>query len=845
MTDTQDTVTLAMPTPGGGEAMQHLRVLSIITSKTNPRKFFCPFKLTELAESIKATGVHQPILVRPLPESRIQEEIAQAKLEGREPAQYELVCGERRWRGTQMAGLEYIPAMIREMTDAQALEAQIIENLQREDVTALEEAEGYQALMKESGMNADEVAEKIKKSRGYIYARLKILDLCPEGREAMRQGELDYSCALPIARIATFDLQREALKWSLETDYRNDKRSARDVQAHVKNNYMLDLHKAPFSRKDADLCPSAGACTTCPHRTGADQDEDSKSADVCTNPPCYRNKEQAHAEQLRKQAQERGCEVLGEREAKQLIGNYYSDFTGVPGYKRLDSRHDCPIEGKTLRKAIGAKVMEQSGIKPTMITNPNNPKELIPCVTPDQAQQLLQIAGHAEAEEKLATEALQRAEREEKEAKTQAKNDYERAWRMDVLQAVIKRLQQEEQTVERYASPMVKAGNRLAAQRLAGQLNGDDSKLLCKLLDLGKVVPKEAIKQAANDWTSPELLTGCIIALHDRGFWNRYDYDTDSYKPNTNTELLAMAEACCVDVEAAKAKAQANMRAAEAARKAAAPPQTAAPKADLPQHPAARAGGDGGQGKAQKGKKPAAQASEKPKTSAAHASAQIADALQELEGSGAAAAAQGNDGAPVAVAQAPISGAKAQGDKAAPVAAKAAHGLPPASEIEDDFPYPDDDAKQPAIAQAAAANGGQGGEGPKAGAARQFGIDQIVRVKDGLRGPNNKLRKTCGRVGVVKHGLPGGGIPVMFGPRAHESAIFTADELEPYKADPIVGKRARVLKAGMTERRNAFMWKEGTVSAILEDGWQITFHSKTGGLPTQEVFGTDELESIE
>ena len=189
MTDAHDTITADLPTPGGGEAMRHLRVLSIVVSKTNPRKFFCPFKLTELAESIKATGVHTPILVRPLPESRIQEEIAQAKLEGREPAQYELVCGERRWPGTQMSGLEYIPAMIREMTDAQALEAQIIENLQREDVTALEEAEGYQVLMKESGISADEVADKIKKSRAYVYARLKILDLCPEGREAMRDGQ--------------------------------------------------------------------------------------------------------------------------------------------------------------------------------------------------------------------------------------------------------------------------------------------------------------------------------------------------------------------------------------------------------------------------------------------------------------------------------------------------------------------------------------------------------------------------------------------------------------------------------------------------------------------------------
>lgn len=714
MTDTQDTVTQALPTPGAGERMAHIPVLSIARSLTNPRKHFDPEKLSELADSIKASGVHQPILVRPLPVERISDEMAWARAEKRQPAEYELVCGERRWRASQIAAVAEIPAMIRPMTDAQALEAQVIENLQREDVTALEEAEGYQVLMDSNGMNADQVAEKIGKSRGYIYARLKILDLCPEGREAMRQGELDCSCALPIARIATFDLQREALEWALETDYRNDKRSARDVQFHVKNNYMLDLRKAPFSRKDAGLCPSAGACTSCPHRTGADQDEDSKSADVCTNPPCYRNKEQAHADQLRKQAQERGCEVLDEKESKQLIGTHYRDFSGVPGYKRLDSVRDCPVEGKTLRKAIGAKVMEQSGIKPTMITNPNNPKELIPCVTPEQAQQLLQMAGHAEAEEKLATEALQRAEREEKEAKTQAKSDYERAWRMDVLQAVIKRLQQEEQTVECYASPMVKAGNRLAAQRLAGQLNGDDSKLLCKLLDLGKVVPKEAIKQAANDWTSPELLTGCIIALHDRGYWDRYDWESNSHKPHTNPELLAMAEACGVDVEAAKAKAKANMRAAEAARKAAVTPQTAAPKADLPQHPAARAGGNGGQGKAQKGKKPAAQASEAPKTSAAHASAQIAEALQELEGSG----------------------AKAQGDKAAPVAAKAAHGLPPPSEIEDDFPNPDDDAQQPADAQAATVDAGQGNADVKTGAALAIGMR--LQVNESATGKKQK-----------------------------------------------------------------------------------------------------------
>jgi hypothetical protein len=144
------------------------------------------------------------------------------------------------------------------------------------------------------------------------------------------------------------------------------------------------------------------------------------------------------------------------------------------------------------------------------------------------------------------------------------------------------------------------------------------------------------------------------------------------------------------------------------------PVKSDAPKADLPQHPAARAGGDGGRGNAKKGKKPAAHASEAPKTSAAHASAQIAEALQELEGSG----------------------AKAQGNKAAPVAAKAAHGLPPASEIEDDFPYPDEDAQQPADSQAAAVDAGQGSADVKEGATLAMGTR--VQVNESATGKKQK-----------------------------------------------------------------------------------------------------------
>ena len=143
MTDQNDTVTHDLPTPGAGPAMRMLDVACIVASTTNPRKTFNQVKLAELAESIKASGVHQPILVRPLPPERLADTFAERR-RGEALPTHELVAGERRWRGCQLAGVAEIPAMIRELTDAQVLEIQIVENLQREDVSELEEAEGYE-----------------------------------------------------------------------------------------------------------------------------------------------------------------------------------------------------------------------------------------------------------------------------------------------------------------------------------------------------------------------------------------------------------------------------------------------------------------------------------------------------------------------------------------------------------------------------------------------------------------------------------------------------------------------------------------------------------------------------
>src|SRR5690606_3775214 len=127
-----------------------------------PRRYFDEEQLNELTESIRIHGVLEPIIVRPV--------------EGR----YEVVVGERRWRAAQLAGLTTIPAVVRPLSDREAMEIALVENLQREDLNPIEEAEAYKRLMSEFGMTQEEVAERVGKKRSTIANRLRLLELDEE-----------------------------------------------------------------------------------------------------------------------------------------------------------------------------------------------------------------------------------------------------------------------------------------------------------------------------------------------------------------------------------------------------------------------------------------------------------------------------------------------------------------------------------------------------------------------------------------------------------------------------------------------------------------------------------------
>ncbi len=823
-----DTATQALPTPGAGPRLLHTPVHSIAPSLTNPRKTFDQAKLQELADSIKSSGVHQPVLLRPLPAHRLEDTHREARANKRPAPEFELIAGERRWRASQLAGLAEIPAMVRPMTDTEALEAQVIENLQREDVTELEEAEGYEVLMRTGNLNADQVGAKIGKSRSYVYARLKVLDLCQKAREALREGKIDFSRGLLIARIPDEGLQLQALKYCLQVYYGGSSPSYRDCAVHVQQNYMLKLSSAKFKITDAALVPKAGSCKECPKRTGANPDlfQDVDSADVCTDPKCYHAKEEAHGVAIKKAALESGAHIIEGREAKALMPSSWSNE--VKGYLRLDDKADSPTD-KPLRKLIG-KAMEQQGIKPTLVANPHKDGELVAVITPDQAEVLLKAANQQEAAAKIEQEAQREAESAKRQAAADAKTAYEEQWRWDLLAATWAEISAGTH------EPPADAVLRHIATDMAKALNQDRARKLCKLLDLGKVAPVQGLVQYIADTDAPADALQLMVMFQDVEY--RHWLETTE----TNKGLLMVAEDFGVDAEAVKAKTKANQRAAAKAKADREAAKAAAPEGASTPNPAAQATPTRAQGKAQgaKGKTtPAAQArATAPKTTKAEASAQIAAALAEAEGGqNQAPAAQGNEGAPAPAGG--VAGDAAPSNSAAPVGPSGA------------WPFPKVSAEATAPDSAAAPRGKAGADAKPgataAGVAEPLPrIEQgaIVQVKADARGHDGKRRKTCGRVGVVEKG--GTDLVLRFGPKSHEVlANITSAEVEPYKADPLIGSKVRVLHAGMTMARNEYRWRQGTVKACTADGWEIMFPGVKGGVASFMSFGTEELEVLE
>src|SRR6266478_10017543 len=263
-----------------------IQIVDLTESSTNPRKVFDEERLEELAGSIRSKGVLSPLVVR------------------RVNGHFEIVAGARRYRAAQRAGLNEIPVRIGAFTDAEALEIQIIENIQRSDVHPFEEAQGFRALLDREGgeCTIEKISAKTGKAASFIAKRLKLLDLAQPVADAFTAGHIGVEHALLIAKLVP-EMQENALAHCFDGYFaaNESERSlvpASRLQAWIEQNVYLSLKSVPFSKEDETLLPEAGSCTNCPKRTGFNTLLFTEvRQDSCSDAGCFNRKLDAHITQ--------------------------------------------------------------------------------------------------------------------------------------------------------------------------------------------------------------------------------------------------------------------------------------------------------------------------------------------------------------------------------------------------------------------------------------------------------------------------------------------------------------------------------------------------------------------
>lgn len=346
------------------------------------RKAFGGPQDDELAESVAAHGIIAALQVRA----------------SKKPGRYELVYGERRLRAAKKIRLHDVPVQIVELGDEEAAERLLVENLQRRDLMALEEAEGYRRLLDKHEHTMDSLAVTTGKSKAHLYGRLKLLELAAGPRKSLAAGELPQQHAEIIARIGDAKLQEQCTRIVLGKldrkedepllDQMNDIRheevgdegrysdshdvtilSFRATQALIRRYFTTRLAVAKFDPLDASL--PGGACSTCPHRSGNQPGLPgmlgANSDDLCTLASCFAGKTKAQFERQAATAKAAGREVISAKEAADdifavdgvsiMASSAFVETTTQLPYEIM-ATNDAATKAKTWGKLLGKELAE-------------------------------------------------------------------------------------------------------------------------------------------------------------------------------------------------------------------------------------------------------------------------------------------------------------------------------------------------------------------------------------------------------------------------------------------------------------------------------------------------------
>lgn len=217
--------------------VQLLRLSLIEPNRNQPRKDFDPAALEELSESIKAHGLLQPLLVRPL-----------------ENGQYQIIAGERRWRASKLAELTEVPVIIKDISDKEVAEIALVENLQRENLNAIEEADGYQRLMTDFNLTQEEVSVRVGKSRSAIANRLRLLNLPDEISDMIKDGSISAGHGIAILGLGSIEEMLKAAELAKNgANVREIENFSKTKKPPKKNTGKTQFHHSIFKEVELAL----------------------------------------------------------------------------------------------------------------------------------------------------------------------------------------------------------------------------------------------------------------------------------------------------------------------------------------------------------------------------------------------------------------------------------------------------------------------------------------------------------------------------------------------------------------------------------------------------------------
>jgi ParB/RepB/Spo0J family partition protein len=557
-------------------------------SPTNPRtrSGLDEASLNGLAQTMAPPfGIAQPILVR----ERVD------KADGSEVSWLEIVAGERRWRAAKIAGLEQVPVILKTLTDLEVLTLQLIENKQREDLSELEEAEGFEKMLKQvdstgAPYTVDTIADAMGVSRSTIYARMKMLDLCEKGRQALFDKKIDGSTGLLIARVSPEKIQLEALQ-----DIVGQQMSYRQARDHIQRKFMLELKEAIFDTKDATLFKKAGACDGCPKRTGNQPDlfSDVKSKDVCTDTVCFAMKKAAHFLAIRNRAEAEGAKIITGAEAKKILPNRWRAAHDLNdnGFAKPNDKIPNDPKGRTWEQALkqnkllGGKDGETPKVIPAVIENPHEKGEIIQAINIEQAAKALRESGYEVTLRGTNSNRPVKTEKEKAEAaKLKAQTRAENLYRSRLVEAIQNKAWQDLNGDTPQLRPEI---FRLLAIEIFDQSKSYAAKDKLVAKHLGEEATKQGQWQANRDFKA-HLQTlhpqTCMLVMIDLIMAPEEKVDDWQVKQKDKPDtLLALAAMHTIDADALKKQAEQEIKEeVDAKNKAKAAAAKPAKKAEKP-----------------------------------------------------------------------------------------------------------------------------------------------------------------------------------------------------------------------------------------------------------------------